>query len=175
MKDLRQAAEMALKALEDIFGKEKVDVGAINALRQALDLQTAIEKGTEAWADVPNASQWVDELRGNDKPPVKTYAGGKPNYCTPEVTQVSCAECGANGGYALYCVACAEKFIGGNKKVGLDTFEPLERASPTLPQRTWVGLTDKEIAECIQTGEGGFVKLLATYRAIEARLKEKNT
>jgi hypothetical protein len=36
MTDLRKAAEMALEALEDIFGKEKVDVGAINALRQAL-------------------------------------------------------------------------------------------------------------------------------------------
>ena len=34
--NLRKAAEMALKALEDIFGKEKKDVGAINALRQAL-------------------------------------------------------------------------------------------------------------------------------------------
>ena len=36
MNDLRKAAEMALEALEDIFGKEKKDVGAINALRQAL-------------------------------------------------------------------------------------------------------------------------------------------
>jgi pyruvate/2-oxoglutarate dehydrogenase complex dihydrolipoamide dehydrogenase (E3) component len=36
MNELRKAAEMALKALEDIFGKEKKDVGAINALRQAL-------------------------------------------------------------------------------------------------------------------------------------------
>ena len=36
MTDLKQAAEMALEALEDIFGKEKKDVGAINALRQAL-------------------------------------------------------------------------------------------------------------------------------------------
>jgi hypothetical protein len=34
MSNLRQAAEMALKALEDIFGKEKKDVGAIQALRQ---------------------------------------------------------------------------------------------------------------------------------------------
>ena len=56
MTDLREAAEMALEALEDIFGKEKKDVGAINALRQALD----------------------------DKPAVKSYCGGKPNYCTPE-------------------------------------------------------------------------------------------
>ena len=36
MSDLRKAAEMALEALEDIFGKEKKDVGAIQALRQAL-------------------------------------------------------------------------------------------------------------------------------------------
>ena len=44
MTDLRQAAEMALEALEDIFGKEKKDVGAINALRQAL----AQEKNNES-------------------------------------------------------------------------------------------------------------------------------
>ena len=36
MNELRKAAERALDALEDIFGKEKKDVGAINALRQAL-------------------------------------------------------------------------------------------------------------------------------------------
>ena len=36
MNDLRQAAEQALEALEDVFGLEKKDVGAINALRQAL-------------------------------------------------------------------------------------------------------------------------------------------
>ena len=40
----------------------------IDELRQALDLQTAIEKGTKAWADVPNATKWVEELRGNDTP-----------------------------------------------------------------------------------------------------------
>ena len=36
MTDLRKAAELALEALEDVFGLEKKDVGAINALRQAL-------------------------------------------------------------------------------------------------------------------------------------------
>ena len=39
------------------------------------------------------------------------------------------------------------------------------------PQRTWVGLTDEEISELIRTthNTGSFV------RAIEAKLKEKNT
>jgi hypothetical protein len=29
---------------------------------------------------------------------------------TPQIK--GCAECGVNGGHALYCVACAEKFVG---------------------------------------------------------------
>ena len=45
--------------------------------------------------------------------------------------------------------------------------------------RLWVGLTDEEITTCIQMGESGyldgFVKPLATFRAIEAKLREKNT
>ena len=37
MSALREAMQMALEALEDIFGKNKVDVGAITALRAALE------------------------------------------------------------------------------------------------------------------------------------------
>ena len=32
-------------------------------------------------------------------------------YTTPKI-EVGCAECGVNGGHALYCVECAEKFVG---------------------------------------------------------------
>jgi hypothetical protein len=70
MNDLRKAAEMALKYFEDAHGLEDAEVAIKEALRQALDLQTAIEKGTKAWADVPNASEWVEELRGYDTPEV---------------------------------------------------------------------------------------------------------
>ena len=35
------------------------------------DLQTAIERGTKAWADVP--ADWVEELRGNDTPGEKNH------------------------------------------------------------------------------------------------------
>jgi len=38
----------------------------------------------------------------------------------------------------------------------------------TPPQRTWVGLTDEEVWECY-SGQGSVF-----YRAIEAKLKEKN-
>jgi pyruvate/2-oxoglutarate dehydrogenase complex dihydrolipoamide dehydrogenase (E3) component len=60
MTDLRKAAEMALEAMLDIPMAErpKAQVKAIQALRQALAQE--------------------------EKPSVKTYCGGKPNYCTPE-------------------------------------------------------------------------------------------
>ena len=60
MNDLRKAAEMALKQLQrdDVYlgHRSKTRADAIIALRQAL----------------------------NDKPAVKSYCGGKPNYCTPQ-------------------------------------------------------------------------------------------
>ena len=46
------------------------------------------------------------------------------------------------------------------------------RATPPAAQRTWVGLTDDEVIKCTPTW-GGTVEDVA--RAIEAKLKEKNT
>jgi DnaJ-class molecular chaperone len=39
----------------------------------------------------------------------------------------------------------------------------------TPPQRTWVGLTDQELADCMD------MSIQKTCRAIEAKLKAKNT
>jgi len=61
-----------------------------------------------------------------------------------------CAECGIGGGYALYCVACAEKFFG-NKE--------------------WVGLTNEQIVDLVIKNAGFPTKLV---KAIENKLKEKN-
>ena len=62
----------------------------------------------------------------------------------------ACAECGADGGHALYCVACAEKFV----------------------KREWVGLTDEETETLIHRFDGDPHTLLDE---VNARLKEKNT
>ena len=66
---LRKAAEQALEALEDIFGKEKKDVGAINALRQALaqpeqepvdwEAVAADQAMTIAMMKIENKKEWV--------------------------------------------------------------------------------------------------------------------
>jgi len=41
-------------------------------------------------------------------------------------------------------------------------------------QRTWIGLTDKEISQCVALNDDGFIKPLAFYKAVEAKLKENN-
>ena len=70
---------------------------------------------------------------------------------------VACAECGIGGGYALYCVACAEKFFG-NKE--------------------WVGLTEDEMFDCLVKFDPVAKRLPLGFKwfaeAIEAKLKEKN-
>ena len=65
------------------------------------------------------------------------HEGLYPLYVKPPI-EVGCAECGVNGGHALYCVACAEKFVGGYKDSGVPAVETgLEQVSPdTPPQRT---------------------------------------
>ena len=46
---------------------------------------------------------------------------------------------------------------------------PAELHTCTPPQREWVGLTDDEIEDCLE------MSIQGTCRAIEAKLKEKNT
>jgi len=71
------------------------------------------------------------------------------------VAHLGCAECGANGGYALYCVRCAEKFVGGKE---------------------WVGLTDDEFDFLVPycSNEFDLMDYKEFYKSIEAKLKEKN-
>ena len=98
-----------------------------------------------------------------------------PLYVKPQI-EVGCAECGVNGGHALYCVACAEKFVGGYKDSGVPAVETgLAQVSPdTPPQRTWVGLTDEERSE-IYNRMDWVIDFDWEYElAIEAKLKEKN-
>ena len=51
-------------------------------------------------------------------------------------------------------------------------FTPLGQVWPLYPQRTWVGLTSEEIGEIYRVGWANNMELA---RAIEAKLKEKNT
>ena len=90
------------------------------------------------------------------------YALVCPLYTTPQQIEVGCAECGANGNFALYCVTCAEKFVGGYK------------------DSSWVGLTQTQVKllwegvqeEAVKSGDS---LNWVFYTHINEALKEKNT
>jgi hypothetical protein len=141
MNDLRKAAEMALEALEDVFGLEKKDVGAINALRQAL----APEVTPEVTPEVNEPEGWVkiDEVR---------------QY----FDSVGCG--------TIYKTA-------GEGRVPLYTapYTKLDTTAGVLHKK-WVGLTDEEIqAERHKLDPTAGWTYYPFARAIEAKLKEKNT
>jgi hypothetical protein len=57
--NLRQAAEMALEAFEDIFGKEKIRCCCNQRCTTTSTRPAAIEKGTKAWADDPRTAGYA--------------------------------------------------------------------------------------------------------------------
>ena len=69
--------------------------------------------------------------------------------------------------------------MGKPKLAYLSPTESSENACFTPPQRTWVGLTDEEIDGMVEvtdlSGAYYYDDLLALARAIEAKLKEKNS
>ena len=158
MTDLRKAAEMALKALEvattPIPADRQEVLAAKEALRQALaEPDTGTDRG--AWSDVPDATKWVDELRGDEEPEqepvawVKTLSEPQP-HCVTDLKYMSFADAKASVQYI-----------------------PLYAAPP---KREWVGLTDEEIHEMSNDFEEGYVFLYRSFAAaIEAKLKERNT
>ena len=167
MTDLRKAAEMALEALElshPRFGlaTEKYKQ-AIQALRQAL-AQDALRKLAE-----------IDHELGlyEDGPAVKTYCGGKPNYCTPvDAVNMSqeCVDETAKGEHEPECVAIIGNWGKVEWKEGV--FPQLgDKLYTAPPKREWVGLTRRELdIATLNLGD-----LEDCYIAIEAKLKEKNT
>ena len=155
MNDLRKAAEMALEFVEWLCSDDHSVKPKNNALKTREALRQALD----------------------DKPPVKSYAGGKPNYCTPQ-PEVCCGE------YARCLKVCIPKERWfAQQKLNVDAVNMSEeRVDETAKSKhKWVGLTDDEIREfadkhLFYQPEGYEVSgVFALARAIEAKLKEKNS
>ena len=161
----RKVMEMVLEALEWHVSRTRPiekTTEAIEALRQALDHvpdtmkmlepDMGIDRG--AWDDVPDATKWVDELRGGDEAeqePVAWISADtlKLDHIIKATIQV--------------CRREPDEYYN----------VPLYTAPPS---KRWVSLTDDEIWEWFEsntaiTRDGA----LRIARAIEAKLKEKNT
>ena len=62
-------------------------------------------------------------------------------------------------------------FVDNAVRVAVEIDGKIESAITELPQREWVGLTDEEMAE-LWENNGWYVTM---FKAVEAKLKEKNT
>jgi hypothetical protein len=119
-----------LEALQDPLSPTK-RVNAITSLRQAI-AELESQEPVAYLVLFENSGKLLEFKKGN-------YIHGAkvehiPLYVKPQI-EVGCAECGVNGGHALYCVACAEKFVGGYKDSGVPAVKTeLEQASPDTPK-----------------------------------------
>ena len=140
----------------DGYGYQYIDFGS------GSDWQTR-EKGAEPLYTAPQPKQEQGEPVAYFNPQKGGFYWAKPTTVTAPITvdveplplyttpqTKGCDECGIGGGYALYCVACVEKFFG-NKE--------------------WVSLTNEQIVDLVIKNAGFPTKLA---KAIENKLKEKN-
>jgi hypothetical protein len=137
---------------------------SISAMKQALDALTYIYTQTTEYEEkvmdeaIAVLEQAIAEAE-KQEPWVKTYCGGKPNYTTPEQEPV------------------AWRDVAGKTTQYYDYNED-GRGEPLYLHREWVGLTDEEVGTLTVFDGLHHVEtpLLAGFaRAIEAKLKEKNT
>ena len=169
MTDLRQAAQQALEALEAYKGfidDAHIIEGQWHWLDGSDNAITALKAALEQQAEpvsmrMPKVGDKVicleDESLGEV---VSLTAGGSPDITFDD---------GTRGTYLLREFAELFGYVA----------PPQQQAEP--PQRQWVGLTDEEIEAVVEQVANG--KLVGTVqefrirfsRAIEAKLKEKNT
>jgi len=125
----------------------------------------------------------TDLRKAAEKPWVKTYCGGKPNYCTPEVTPDVDAVSTSQEPVDETAKREHEPLVWMNKYGHVASFQNEEYKDPldtAPPKREWVGLTDEEVNDCIKSPNRNLFARDGTTsqriaRAIEAKLKEKNT
>ena len=151
--DLRKAAEMALKYFEGAYGLEDMEFKIKEALR------TALAQGV------------VQEIKPYDD-------GLKPNYYTEPEKWVKHDPVA----HLWECIGKWTAMIahdGENANLApTDWLVDAVKAATAPPKREWVGLTDEELDETIveKLGlEADEFEMADFARAIEAKLKEKNT
>jgi hypothetical protein len=123
------------------------------------------DMGTDrgAWSDVEDATKWLDDLRGDEEDEGEFYDSdfwGAPNSTTDLEEPIG---------------EIVDEF--GLIRVSIPMWPPVgTKLYAAPPKREWVGLTDGEITEAGNfTVEGNYMLPHSFARAIEAKLKEKNT
>ena len=166
-----EALKLALDALEDIFGKNKVDVTVINVIKEAL---AQPEQEPVAIGDIRALKHRIHELEG------EVIGYKRILDAQPEQEPVAWADLRKEAQQIVESKFLWKKFIDGTPLSNDIACWMAEFAQQyaTPPQRTWVGLTDDEIASLhykLKVQLMGAYKTEDIYQVIEAKLKEKNT
>ena len=159
MTDLRKAAEMALEMFDWLERR---------SMYQDLQMKETHEALRQALAE--------------QEPWVKTYSGGKPNYCTPvDAVNMSQDRVDETAKREHEPVAFVNGYFGGY--LTITCFDstlvlPDGLALYTAPlKREWVCLTEDELEDLEFASvdrEYGHLDIRVLSRAIEAKLREKN-
>ncbi len=173
---MRQALELALEALEVAttpLAKDRQEVlRAITAIKEALAQpeQEPLEywNAVEGWVKIDEVREHFDSV------------GCATIYKTAGEGRVPLSLALAQPEQEPVAVVDVHEFYDNCANFSL--LQKLPKGKHTLyttpPQRTWVGLTDEEIADCAEKMEASdptdsFWREF--FRGIEAKLKEKNT
>ncbi len=175
-----EALDLALEALEywDVHGKlHQPTEEAITAIKQARALDKKAENARELGLDYEppckTGSQCTSKCQQCVVPPAAKPATEESSAVEAPVQEVSW---GVDWGKAgdIPCVSIIKRLPEGGIQVMAVEYAPYSYTTPPAAQREWVGLTDEEVRrlsdDCI-----GVRDELEFIRAIEAKLKEKNT
>ena len=192
-----EALKLALEALESsrIFVTSREKIKHPEGTDWYDERITAIEAALAQPEQEPVADVLIDheDEDGHAVIWLRDYAlenGRHLLYTTPPQIEVGCAECGVGNHHALYCVACAEKFVGEattKLQQKQETIEGLNRdydllfaEHQLLLKKEWIGLTDDDKVLIKHDANFNQFTTAGEYadrvqQLTEARLKDKNT
>ncbi len=178
-----KALDLALEALEHMLEDAKQERLTVEYWNECVDAITAIKQARSAPVQEPFGYVWFTKHMEHRFTRMKPHPdigamNIKPVYTAPPgqepvaYTTGHCKEKAQPGGCQLHNLHC-----------GYPACDRKAVTTPPAAQRQWVGLTDEAIWSEYQTlwpfhpaEEPGLAKDIAKFaRAIEAKLKEKNT
>jgi hypothetical protein len=140
--------------------------------------QEALKLALEALEDALNKPMWdrpkMTEAITAIKEALREHAMREVQRLGQEIEQEP-VEWGVDWGKAgdIPCVSIIKRLSDGGIKVLAVEYAPYSYTTP--PQRTWVGLEWNDMVDVLNEANGKSMELWEMFKALEAKIKERNT